>query len=795
MRRALGLAVALAVGLAGTVLAGAMYRNDSGAVARAVRIEFSEPAEITSMWPSFPQRDPQGPATVIVLSGGEVPAGGWFSFTWRPDAARVVKIEWFASPPSSARPNLGFSDPKAKPEVHGELLNPAFFAHPAYVMQGLSERDRIFALPLRGVPELAFYPVLGDLPASSLTWTFVLSYPEGIGAAIEDGTLYIWGSSAEWQGYGEVELHVSAPDGRSGYVAIPVTVFCTDRTLVNPLGKKDYFVPWGMILDINRVLSVEDHMRQYNKPDLGLLDRTLRFSRWRPMEYRKDVDLETFWDNELSSGGEWSQHSQFALVDVLFMDLLHLGFNGVRFSNQYFIANRTSPVILPIYHLSHLPGVTKQPDEEAYLVCEAHRLGLSVLAGNYVAVGNSQEWGEIFESCPTPRDVFYDNYMAINRSSLVRWTALGVDAVDTCVQLSTICYSRYSEAEARQISGAISRIAADARQHYPGPLYHDTGIGLDFFPGTPALQAPFWTEFDILGISAWGVDLTGSPTDELDLLVSGWRRVIRSIIEPFVARFDRPVLLKDASCFSVTGCANYGFMCAVTPFFDPRAFSRTATEDYFRAVHMAFREVEGFYGPGWARYTLSRYQGGIHSPSAEFRLKIDDVLQEMHLGRVSPRVVQIDGIYDDWRSEYLVGEDPKGDAAGPFDILRFWATHDPEYLYLRVDYAVLPDTPSILDIDLDVDGDGRPDLRLPLNNIWTPYNDWGGHQAIRLPHPPYTQLGIVDCINSGNSLECRTAKRFLQPFTAGPSLWVRLRHYDMSSQQLSDETRWYRVPF
>ncbi|MEW6217125.1 MAG: hypothetical protein AB1543_05535, partial [Candidatus Bipolaricaulota bacterium] len=66
----------LVAGLAGTCLAGAMYRNDSGAVARAIRIEFSEPAEITSMWPSFPQHDPQGPTTVVVLSGGELAAGG-----------------------------------------------------------------------------------------------------------------------------------------------------------------------------------------------------------------------------------------------------------------------------------------------------------------------------------------------------------------------------------------------------------------------------------------------------------------------------------------------------------------------------------------------------------------------------------------------------------------------------------------------------------------------------------------------------------------------------------------------
>ncbi len=84
-------------GVAGTCLAGAMYQNTSGAVARAIRIEFSEPAEITSMWPNFPQREPQGPATVIVLSGGEIAAGGWFSFSWRPDAARVVRLDWLSA--------------------------------------------------------------------------------------------------------------------------------------------------------------------------------------------------------------------------------------------------------------------------------------------------------------------------------------------------------------------------------------------------------------------------------------------------------------------------------------------------------------------------------------------------------------------------------------------------------------------------------------------------------------------------------------------------------------------------
>ncbi len=155
----------LIVGVSSPCFAGAMYRNDSGAVARAVRIEFSEPAEITSTDRSFPERNPQGPSTVIGLSGGGVPAGGWITFSWRPDTARVVKVEWLARPPSASQPsasrlNLRFTNPKAKPEVHGDLLNPASFAHPAYVT-----RTGTRSSPFRSgaSPSLGFTP---ELPTS-----------------------------------------------------------------------------------------------------------------------------------------------------------------------------------------------------------------------------------------------------------------------------------------------------------------------------------------------------------------------------------------------------------------------------------------------------------------------------------------------------------------------------------------------------------------------------------------------------------------------------------------------------
>ena len=96
------LVIALVFCVTGSCSAGAMYQNTSGALARAIRIEFSEPAEIAWMYPSFPQRNPQGASTVIVLSGGEVPAGGWFSFSWRPDTVRVVQVDWLAVEPGSS---------------------------------------------------------------------------------------------------------------------------------------------------------------------------------------------------------------------------------------------------------------------------------------------------------------------------------------------------------------------------------------------------------------------------------------------------------------------------------------------------------------------------------------------------------------------------------------------------------------------------------------------------------------------------------------------------------------------
>ncbi len=804
MRRTLGLAAALIVGLAGTALAGAMYRNDSGEVARAVRIEFSEPAEITSMWPSFPQRDPQGPATVIVLSGGEIAAGGWFSFTWRPDAARVVTIEWFVSPPSSARPNLGFSDPKPKPEVHGEILNPVFFAHPAYVMQGVSERDKVFALPLHGVPELSFYPVLGGLPASSLTWTFEVSHPEGIGAAIEDRTLYIWGNNPEWQGYGEVELHVSASGGRTGSVEIPVVVFCSDRTLLDPQGKKDYFVPWGAILDINRILSTEEHMRQYNKPDLGLLDRTLRFSPWRPMEYQKNAGFTTAWINEISYDGTWRQPTMLRLVDVVLEDLRHLGFNSLTVHSAFYI-DLKDDTIRPRYdacgNTPNFWGQSKRPHEVAYIANEAHRQGFAVMLASFyvpfVPMGTALDQGlELCNYCPTNLDRFLIEHTCHTRQELAFWASLGVDIAAIGIQLEGLCDAAIPLSEGNELQ---ERLASVAREEFPGPITSLMGV-VYRPPGQDQANIfmPFWEKLDVLSIGInypYLTPLTPYAQPTLEQLIAGWEQLIAHVFRPFQNRFNKPFIAYEVGTYPVLGCSNFGAWCRIAGRVEiaPSTFSVEDMERYFVSQHRAFEQMEGYYGAMHSFFYLTfdyREVGG-HRDYANISPRgiVDDLIQQRFLGEARPRVVQIDGRTDDWDNISPTRfSDPRGDSKGANDIIGMSYTSDELFLYFKIDYLSAPS--GYLLIQFDTSGNGKEDFFLMLNDV---NGAWWRQETIYHPdHPRVPIIGIADAVDGPKFIETRIPRPFLVDYWTGGPFSVRLVHADRN-WNVEDETVWHRI--
>jgi hypothetical protein len=765
--------------------------NRTGRSASGIVIQFSQSVRISNYDEStFPDQNPSGRADRFTFSGGMLPNGGRFKVSWSPSSATITNTQWLqgsAAAASVASDSMGFPTSSDAPVVTGDLLNPAYFAHAAYVMQAVSDRDKVFAMPLLGVAELAFSPTMTDIDPSTVTWSFEVSHPAGIGAAIEDYTLYIWGSNLSWSGYGEVMLTGITADGHSGSVTIPITVFRTDKTLTDSDRKKDYFIPWSPQIDINRILSVEEHMRKYSK-DEGELDRTIQWSRWTKMVPRHDVDLADIWLNELRSDGDWPQSTQFALVDVFLSDLRHLGIDAIRTLNAYCIADAESTDIYPNYNWNYFT-LTKRPEEESYVINEAHRLGMTVATGNMVNIESETHWEELYAASPAPMETFFGNLEALNSRSLDRWTQLGVDMVDLCPAVSSMNKYDNTYQQAVQSSDGIVDLVRNARESYPGPLMHAAHYMADFFPGESILRAQFWEEFDVIGMSGWSIRLTDNPSPTTQELVNGWRALITNYFQPFQQRFDKPFLMWENGCLAAAGCARYGLICDRMPGYDALQPSLEDMARYYCAQDEAFQTMHGYYGPGWYRFPLHPYhRGGVRDTiTATPRLKIEDTIQEICRGYAVPRIIQIDSDPSDWIGSYVVGTDPLGDARGVNDITSVSFTQDDDYLYFGVRYAAPPSTPGLMILRLD--GGGASVVEVFLNNIWTQIHDWKSdiYQGQMGTGPV---IGFADAIDAGSMIEVRIARRFLSGYLNGPSLTAQIVNFTQDWRP-QDEAGWF----
>jgi hypothetical protein len=669
-------------------------------------------------------------------------------------------------------------------QVKGPEINKYYFQHPAYVMQGVDNLDSIYALPLEGIPELGTGYAAIDPDSEELTWQVETSN-SGIGAGFQEDTLYIWGADASWAGYGHVTLKVTDETSASDSITIPVTVFKQDKTLINSEGVKEYFIPWGVELDINRILSVEEHMTRYDKEDLGLLDRTLKFSPWKKMEQLKDVDTHVFWVEIGYGDGKTPQDTQFALVDVYLAELVRLGFNAFRTNNSYFISNKNATSIHKLF-LNTQGSPSKTPEEEAYIINEGHRLGLSVLAGNIVTLADALPGGqykELYWAYPQPISEFIKNYILLNSSTLKKFTQLGVDIVDVANGVSQIHQYGCSLSEATQLNAGIIQLAENSRRDYAGPIYHSAEANQMFFPGVSVLKAPFWDYFDIVGQTAWGLILTEHDFPTVPQLIEAWDKLIEERFQPFQTQQNKPFILNDNGTNSVTGCARYGSMCSFMPIFNRNNYDVQEMANYYLTQSIAFENMEGYFGPGWSYFTLKQGErGGVRDPGFTFRLKIEDLLQSINLGKSSPRIIQIDAEFDDWLEDYIVFSDPAGDAKRQEDILSLAFTQDEDYLYFKVEYSTPPLDFGYLFLVFDTNGDNREDFKLLLNNRWTELNDWTG-KIIKYG----AKIGFTDAIDNQNQLELRIAKRYIESYLGDSLTILNLQHASLN-WEVSDET-------
>jgi len=93
MKRALVLVAVLGL-LSLPLVAGEFLMNDSGEIATALRVTFSEPVTITGFGDTLMDVAPAGESAEFTFSGGEVDAWGSHWMNWEPESASLLSVEW-----------------------------------------------------------------------------------------------------------------------------------------------------------------------------------------------------------------------------------------------------------------------------------------------------------------------------------------------------------------------------------------------------------------------------------------------------------------------------------------------------------------------------------------------------------------------------------------------------------------------------------------------------------------------------------------------------------------------------
>ncbi|MBS3788955.1 hypothetical protein KGY79_12275 [Candidatus Bipolaricaulota bacterium] len=511
-------ALFLSVLSTGSAFAGVYLVNDTGETIYGLRVKFSEPVSITEFGDVLATVEPTGKSAEFLFYGKALKLWESHWFNWKPFSAKVLRTKWLLEAPTSL-------DSKAttQVEITGKLLNDKYFAHPAYIMQGVSERDKIFAMPLGGIAQIDFYPVRKEAWLNQVNWSVKVDSPKMVEATIENDVLYIRSRADSNTGAASVKLAATLPAGETSQAIIPVIVFRKDKTLTWFSGEKDFFVPWDSQLDINRCKSVQSHADRYGFDDLSRLDYTIRFSNWRPMPQLRDIEKSIFWDNELVTNGFWPKAAQLRLTTAFLEEFATLGVNAIRIENPMYIEGRTGTEIYPVYDRK-LAGPTMRPDELAYFVNEAHRFGMMVVV-------STQLWGdpgpngghaiESFEFVPSDREEFWGNYRRLLRSEIPKRLNLGVDFLSVGFNLHLVdSESGFEHVTDREMCKTIEV----ARELYFGPITYFGGSLWYKIGDTWNADFRFWEKIDILSTGMIHTErpLTRSNDLGMEDLVAEW---------------------------------------------------------------------------------------------------------------------------------------------------------------------------------------------------------------------------------------------------------------------------------
>ncbi len=699
----------------------------------------------------------------------------------------VCALSFLVGTGTAAGNATGFAATGDTPTVTGSLLNAAFFAHGAYVMQGVSDHAKVFALPLLGVPELSFFPTVSGADPSTVTWSVAISHPDGIGAEIRDSILYIWGSNASWAGYGGVTLTATAGD-TSDSVVIPVTVFRTDKTLTNPEGKKDYFVPWSPQLDINRVLSVEEHMRKYNKADAGLLDRTIRFSAWDKMRYMKGGRI-IGWINETHGAPEpWV----LARVDEAYRELRHIGCDGVEFWRNYYMESPTAACPTEVFD-RWTPGLSMTDEEVLYAINEAHLQGLRILWTPNVA----ETLGTMRGFSPPDINGWFNCYSDIVAKNARIAQSAGADYFTAVNNLLPEAFPwPYREARTWN-QKMLSTLRENIRPAYAGPVTHMPGA-IVLSRGNMDL-VPFDEQVDIVGVNNLFPHLVRSTDPTLEEVRDALReKVFGAYFLPLQQRLNKPMFGAEGFTASYDGflalldCSE-GASCGMPA---NAVYDGEEQATWYRAWFEVESEYPSFFGLGWGYWPLRLGLGGVGDVvGTDPRLKPAEREIARAYGAPDPfATVWVDGSPSDWTdATYTLADAPNDATLAGLDLLSIAVKRDDAYTYLSIWLSGGVPTSGGFRILIDTNGDANADVPIWVASfglapwwIVTMYESVAKWGVVR---------GLLDINSNGANtffelrIPCALLKEGVRPF----ALKVVLEDRTGSPRTL-DEAGWLDVP-
>jgi aryl-phospho-beta-D-glucosidase BglC (GH1 family) len=601
--------------------------------------------------------------------------------------------------------------------VAPEINDFYFTSHPAYLMQGVTDRDKIFEMPLDGIPELGVGWMGSDINGDSITWQVISDNP-AVRPFIIGYRLYIACVDPTFTGCTSVRVTLTDSAGLSDEVSIPVVVFNSSGILIGSDGRQQYFVSHDPQTDINRISSVQDFCQEY-RADQSKLDRSVNFSRYSLMTRLRDISFSEDWFSEASTNN-WTWEAQRHHIDS-FLDYLidFMNIDTIRIRWPIYMSNRHSNNIVQVFSPNQIEGqretLSIKDNEFLYIVNSAHNKGIRVWAEPFIVDTTFSrgeispgDWGAWFNSYGT--NVYHLAELCFN--SGVDFLAVGVGLIN---ESGTISDSEWNN--------RFEEIIKNTRDIFPGPIAYLDQIPTSNWSNIPNWgRIHLWNQVDIIGCGAANSNIANSNAPSYSEVYEYFQTYVNNVVRSLRTFADSPFVFMECGISSAKSVLS-NFL----GFVNSDVSSIVDLEEqylFYESIIDLLDSEDWFFGFGWFGLNWAPYNWGGPSDTTSTPIgkPAEDLVSLAYGGNPSSKPFILDGKLEEYSSVPFIN-DPLGDSTqNRADITQLHLAISNNRLYIGVKCHGGLNFSDILFAELDCNSDRQPDYIIGVF--------WGGGKYV-----------------------------------------------------------------